>query len=710
MPVFNVKSPGGKTYKVTAPEGTTPAQAAAYAQKKFASKPRTVGENVRDFAGDVIDNVIPNWGDEIAGAGSKAKAALGISGEDPKTAFASGQRRFHERQAAYDKANPKTAWASTIAGTAAGLVLPVGKPAMASKAAVAAAKAAGRVIPKATKLARAYKAAKVGGAYGLVAGGGQEEGAGRGVNAAKGAVLGATVGAVIPSIGDGAQKLGRTIRANVPGVDPALRGMGNLGRRVVGLPQVPPSARPQATADRMLDEGMNEGNIIQGMGQHGPAASPVNIASEVQSRSDMGVPAMPADTTEPLRKITSWASRGLGPGQTAVRHALNARKASEAGRVRSHVADTMGPAVDPIAAVADNLAASKVAAKPLYEEAYNLPTQITPEMAQIMKTPAFQEAVPQAVRNIQNDMGDPLTMGFIPQPDGSFISPAEGVFSTEAFDQITRAMQQSARSAGDINPLTGAVSHNTNSVGINARAGDLRRELTNQNEPLRQAVDGYAEEAAHRQAMQAGGDVGKLSGHEINAQARALPADAHPSFAQGARTALADQASEFGAKFPNGDTAQAVTKSLGDDTKQAALEAIDGNRGAVPALQQRLEAEHQGNIVHKEVMGGPQTAEKLALDGQLDDAVGNFTPLTMMGAGRAALSFIAEKASTPYRNAVKERIAQVMTETNPATVRELMSEISKRAQTDREFTDLMQKSGVIAAKAYGQNIRADEDE
>ncbi len=705
MPTFTVKAPDGRTFKVNAPKGATPAQAVAYAPTTFSAAPkRTAIQTVADFGRDVIDNVLPNWGDEAYGRGQQLGANLGLNDRNPETAYEDGKRDFKKTQAQYDKEHPALAWTSTIAGTGAAVALPVGKIPIAVRGAQA--------LSRAAKVKKVAKVAAVGAGYGAASGAGEGEGLEqRSVNALKGAGIGGTVGALIPGATNLAQKGGRFIRANVPGVDPAINAVGNAVRRPLGLPPVPPSARPQATADRMLADRMGQGNIVTGPGQRGAPASPTAIADQVEHRASIGVPAMPADTTEAMRKVTSWASRGLGPGQTRVREALAARKASEGSRVRQHVTDTMGPAVDPIAAVADNLAASKAAAAPLYREAYELPTQITPEMARIMETPAFREAVPQAVRNIENDMGDPRTMGFIPQADGSFLSPAEGVLTTEGFDQVQRAMRGAADKAGDRNPLTGQISHNTDSVKMNARAVDLQNQLRQQNAPLDEAITGYADEAAHRTAMQAGGDVSKLTGHEVNAQARALPADAHPSFAQGARTALADQASTYGAKFPMGDTAAAVNKSLGDPTKQAAIEAIDGGRGAVPALQQRLEAERQGNMVAKDVLGGPGTAEKLALDGEMNDDISKrYTPLTVPGMARAAWDFISEKAATPYRNAVKERIAQVVTETNPQTVRELMAEIGQRAQTDAEFADLMTKSGVFSAKLYGLNIKADEAE
>lgn len=714
MPTFTVQAPDGRSYRVNAPKGATQAQVIAYVQKQHAApKPRSSLQTAGDFLGDVVDNITPNWGDEIAGAGAKFGSMVGINDLDPKTAFADGQRTFKNNQKQYDKEHPKLAWGSTIGGSIAGLAVPIGQLSKGKAAANAAARAAGEIIPRASRLVRSAKAAAVGAGYGAFAGAGEGDTlAERGSHAVTGAALGAATGTTIPHLGDAAGKAGRFVRANVPGVDPLILAASNAGRRAMRLPVAPPSARPTAHADRMLADRMEQGNILTGPGQHGAPASPTAIADEVAHRARMGVPAMPADTTEAMRSVTSWASRGAGPGQTAVREALARRKAGEGDRIRQHVTETLGPVGDTIATVENNLAASKAAAAPLYRAAYALPTEITPQMAQIMETPAFRDAVPQAVTNIRNSMGNPHTMGFIPQPDGSFIQPANGVLTTEGFDQVVRAMREGARQAGDTNPITGAVTHNTNSVHMNARTHDLQNELTAQNPPLQQAITGYADEAAHRRAMETGSDVGKLTANEVNANARAIPEDAHPSFAAGARNALADQASEYGAKFPNGDTARAVSKSLGDPRKVEALTAMDsrGRTGpsGIPALQQRLEAEHQGNIVSKEVLQGSKTGDKSALDAQVDgEAAPQLSSFSLPGVARAAINFVAEKAATPYRNQVKERIAQVVTETNPDTVRELMAEIAARAQTDRAFGELMDKAGLLAAGSYGENVKHD---
>jgi hypothetical protein len=47
---------------------------------------------------------------------------------------------------------------------------------------------------------------------------------------------------------------------------------------------------------------------------------------------------------------------------------------------------------------------------------------------------------------------------------------------------------------------------------------------------------------------------------------------------------------------------------------------------------------------------------------------------------------------------------EAATETDPATVRELMAAIAEQAERDREFAGLLHESGVLVAKAFGANI------
>lgn len=694
MATFRVKAPDGRTYDVNGPPGSTAEQALKQVQRKFAkpapSSKRSFLQTAGDFIGDTVDNVIPNWGDEIAAAGGATKALF--RGGDVGATFRDSQRRFKEEQKSYDKEHPALAWGSTLTGVGLGLAAPVGK-----------------AVTVASRGRRMIQGAKVGAAYGAASGAGEGNTlAERGGNAATSAAIGATVGTGLVPLSDSAVAIGRSARQNIPGVEPAIRTMANVPRAIlqkfgVGSGPIQPGQRAVEQADRMAAKAMNEGNISLGSGQPGPSASPASILAEQQRRQAMSVPAMPADITEPMRDLTSWASRGAGPGQTAVREAVRARKAGEGARARQHVTETMGPLEDPILALEKQQAATRTAAAPGYEAAYAKPMVLTPEIQEIMKTPAFADAMEPAVRNIRNAKKDPKALGFTMNPDGSVMQSS--ILSTEGFDQVIRAMRANGRKAAEINQITGAVKNTTDSVHINARAGDLKAELANQNGPYKEVTERYADEMAQADAMRRGGDIAKLTGPEISAQSRAMPENAQEAWATGARSALADEASAYGAKFPNGDITAQVRKGLGDDTKQAAIEQMGGNTGAVPRLQDRLEAEAQGNIVFKEVEGNSRTAGRQQIDADMDAQMGNLSNLSTPGMVRSAMNFMTRNATAQFKTDVKARIGSIVTETNPATVAELMQEIAKQAQKDRDFATLLQKSGILATKAYGMNIK-----
>ncbi len=654
---------------------------------------RSALQTAGDFLGDTVDNLTPNWGDEIAATPAALKAL--VSGEDVGAAFKGAQDEFRENQASYDKNHPVLAWGSTLAGVGAGLALP-----------------AGNLARGASMASRMAHGAAVGAAYGGVAGAGQGEGLEqRTGNATKGAGYGSVAGAGMAPLSLAATLAGRWAKMRLPGFDSATRTLANIPRAVLGRPRVHRGQRAVEQADRMMGREMRSGNIQEGFGRPGAPATPEAIVAEQERRQALGVPAIPGDVTEPMRNLTSWASRGMGPGQSMVKSALDGRKATEAGRIRDHITAEMGPAVDPVRQVAEYGERARREAAPMYAEAYAQPIVLTPEMRGIAGTPAFQDAVPNAIRNIRNAQRDPEAMGFVMRPDGTLDPESYQFLSTEAFDQVIRAMRDSGRAAADVNPLTGQVINNTNSVHINARAGDLQNELADQNGAYRDVTRMYANEMGMRDAFQRGQDVKNLTGAEIGEQARQTPqANARAAWSIGARTALADSASEYGAKYPTGDTAAHVRKQLGDDFKQEAIGELTGNPAAVQGLQDRLEAETQGNILWKEVNGNSKTAPRQQLDADLDDAAGGaaLSSLTPRGMLTSVINHISRAASTQFRNDVKARIAQVATEANPATVRDLMAAIADRAERDQDFATALHRAGVIGAKAYGMNIVGNE--
>lgn len=714
---FVVKGPDGSTYNVTAPEGTTPAQALARVKAqatkatpkpKATPAPRSGWQTTGDFFGDVVDNVLPNWGDELTG-GMDAIGAV-ATGKPVGEAYSEGKKTFRRNQAQYDRDHPNLAWASTIAGVGGGLVLP-----------------GGAALKGASLGAKALQGAKIGAAYGALSGAGEGDGiVERGANALRSGVIGAGGGAIATPLALGAARGGRVLRNSVPGLDAGMRQLARVPRAVMGLPKAQPQARAVAQGDRMAANAMNDGHIQRGMGDNGPAASPQAIAAEVESRQALNVPAIPGDVTQPMHSLTSWASRGMGRGQTLVRERLDARKAQEAARVRQHVIETTGPVSDPILQMEQHMARAKTEAAPKYEEAYAQPMTLTPDIQGIMKTPAFADAVPQAIRNIRNAQRDPEAMGLrlVPNPEPGTMAPdmphvitPKGMLvldknlSTEGFDQVVRAMRDNGRSA--MNTTGFRPVDTTNSVHINNRARDLRSALADQNPAYADVTSQYADDLAQRDAFTAGQDVGKVTGHEINAQARSMPESAQPAWAIGARTAMADEASQFGAQYPTGDTARAVDKMLGDQPKRDAIGSMMGNDGALSDLSQRLEAEHQGNILWREVNGNSKTASRQSLDADLDAATGaNAASLNPKSWVPGIINHLADKANGKFRNAVKDRVSQIVTESDPKSIEDLMAQIVATAEKDADFAQLLHRSGIVAAKGYSQNIepvRADDN-
>jgi len=707
------------TTRVRLPDGSyvnvptdDPKAASAAARKHWDRKSAPKQSTWENFQDNVIDNVLPNWGDEIAGVGYGLGSV--ISGKRSfGDGFREGQRRFKENQAGYKKEHPTLSTVSAGTGMGLGMVLPAGK-----------------ALKGASMGRKVLQGAKIGAAYGAASGAGEGDGVDigrRATNAVHGAASGAMVGAVLPPVVAGGQKAGQMARQYVPGVDRVVRALPTAPpwtRRLAGERRAS-TPRPSAGAqqgNRMAAARMRVGHIDNGPALSGPQASPETIAQEVANRRDVGVPAMLGDTTEAMRDLTRTASRGMGPGQSMVRQRLAERKAAEGTRVRQHVADTMPTVDDPIAFVEQQRQQAKAATAPLYREAYAQPVYRTPDIQAIEQTPAFRDAVPQAVRNIRNQIDpatrqpkDPQALGFryvdgdptgLPPtgphfrlPEGGYVTLDEGL-STEGYDQVIRAMQDAGRSAADRNPVTGRIENTTNSVHINGRAGDLRGLLRQQNDAYDQAVGRYGDDMAYADAFRQGGEIGNLTGHEVNAQARALPEQAHHAYATGAGTALADAASQASARNPSGDTANRVRQMLGDDTKQQALGAIGGNTGSVRGLRDRLEYEHQAHVNWQGVHGSsaPQSPD---LDREMGTSSLSISKARWLP---VLVDYIGDHVSRQYKQDVKQRVAEIATASDAQTVEHVMQAIAAQAQKDKDFADLMHRAGAGSMSVAGSNV------
>jgi hypothetical protein len=675
-------------------------------------------ETAADFAGNAVDQVLPNWMDELYAA-PRAVGAL-FRGEDAGKAFTDAQRRYKANQRQFAAKHPTAKTASTATGVVSSLALP-----------------AGRLIEGASLGQKALQAAKVGALYGAASGAGEGEGldpSRRASNSVNNAVPSAITGAMFPFAARGSGNLGKFAREYVPGVDNVVRKTAAIGSAGVGKlsGMLPPSLRrrqpsraeqPSAVAERAWKgalEAMGEGHLDAGPGIPGVAASPAAIAAEVARRNERGVPAMVGDVSPAMRSLTASASRGMGPGQTMVREALEARKAAEGARVANYVRDNLPTVPDPVAFVDGFRRQSKAAVSPMYAEAYSQPVYRSPAIQAIEKTPAFQEALPQAFRNVRNQIDDvtgqpkdPFAMGFraiagdpngLPPntpyfqlPDGQLVTVGEGL-TAEGYDQVIRAMHDTGISAAGRNPVTGRIENNTNSVHINSLAGQLRDQLAGQNAPYARAVRTYGDDMVYTDAFRQGQDIGKLSGPEISAQTRSLPEFAMEPWATGAGTAIADEASKYAARHPYGDVAGRVSGLLGDDAKQAALSATLGGSGGVGNLQDLLEAERQATANWRGISKQGSASQA----GQAEGGV----PLTLGGIKQTVLGALSDAAGLATRKEYARNMADIVTSRDPQAVDDIARKVRELAQARQDRSDRLHGRWLVGSGLYGRNLPA----
>ncbi|VXD02801.1 hypothetical protein [Sphingomonas sp. 8AM] len=770
---FEVMGPNGETYEVEAPEGATEQDVIAQVQKasrlapddeaayaSLAANPRTgkaelkafaaekgitlrdgdidaflaarnkgsrvskrvvyenlpkapkasLAQNIGAAVGTALDGVLPGVARTDRGIhgviNNAVQSAIGDETFDPAAAFQQGKDEQDYAQARFGVDHSDASTVASGLGMVAGLTLPEA-----------------RVVRGAGLLPGMANAALTAGGYGALSGVLNETGGGNLENMALGAGVGGVIGAGGTLALRGAVNAAGAARRTIPGADATARFLENVPRRFRGRPQAQPGDAARAQAERILAQELPSGTIATGMGSGNLPATPDNITAEVARRTAMGVPAVPADVTEPGRRITSWALQGNGPSTSRARQLLMARQAGQGTRIRGHITDELGPAVDPIRAVDDINRRASAEAAPMYAEAYAQPMVLTPQMRGIMQTPAFQDAVPHAIRNIRNAQRNPEALGFVMRNDGTLDPEAAEFLSTEGFDQVIRAMRDNGQAAMDTSGFRPR--NTTNSVHINARASDLRNQLADQNGAYRDVTGMYADEMGVREALTNGQDVAKLSGPEIAAQMGDMRApNAREAWTTGARTALADDATQAGLK-PTANVAQRIRQALGlsgagrsaaggDVAKQEAIEAMAQRPGAIGGLDDRLEAEDQAFKTAHEVFGNSKTAPREVLDEALSghglqvaakiaagQIVGAISSLLFQGNPRGAFAF---------KRDVQDRIAEIMTAEGAQNVQQGMEAIMRRAQADAAFAEMLNRAGVRPTKlaaAYAAALDAE---
>lgn len=151
--------------------------------------------------------------------------------------------------------------------------------------------------------------------------------------------------------------------------------------------------------------------------------SGINTAQAAeQALSKVGPEAVLADVDPRLTQMAGTVAAKPGPGQQILRNALEARNSDAGNRVVATTNQVMGEPIDLSKAAQEIYQNAKINAAPLYEQAYQMPVQATPELQQALSTPVGQMALKRAKTLAMNNPQGPPSAMFNPQPTAAPVS------------------------------------------------------------------------------------------------------------------------------------------------------------------------------------------------------------------------------------------------------------------------------------------------
>lgn len=671
MATFRVSTPDGRTYNVTAPDGTTKEQVLARIKAQPAPKaapapkPETIGDKVLGVASSIADGFLP-FGDEAFGLGralrNTGRAITGKEEWHPGQAFDQGQQEYADRQRTFGGRHPYVKAAGNTVGFVGGLALPAAK-----------------VAQGATRAARLGSLVKTGAAYGALNGAGHGDGI---AERARNAVTGGATGAVVaPILGTAIPRAVRVGKGLKDALLPYVSGAG--GARVA-----------TEAAERNVGARLADANLT-------PAAA----AQDLAARQQRGVPAVLADVADPTREAAAWAGRGMGPGQTAVRAAIRQRQADAASRVRSHIDESLGTIVDPHAQSERLSQAATDAAGPLYDRAYAANPAFSDAQRALLRTPAGQRGLANAREIAGNDQVPAEVTGLQFGPDGLLVPDTK--LTPRGVDYVKRGIDDVLETYRD--PF-GRLQLDTNGRAINGVGQRWKAEADLTNPAYGEARQAAAGPLADRAAFQSGANPGT----------RATPADARHQMADfsdsevaqfrlGDRTQLADQV----AARPRWSDPTAPLNS--NQTRVDLIRQIHGD-DAANALEQRLAGERDAHLTYKAIDGNSATANRGAIDDDMADTGLKAAGQIAKGGWAAAALTLAADAGTGkfgrFGQQLREEMGRILTDANPQNQQEALAAVQARLDRDAGFAARVQHLAAGAGKAAAMQIpgqSGDED-
>lgn len=600
------------------------------------------------FLDPLLQGATFGWSDELAAVGGYLGARL--AGAPPERAERAGQREMsaaRNRLAAYREERPIVSMAGEIAGT-----LP---------AAIATGGLAG-TVPRAVAL---------GAGEGAIAGAGAAD-QNRLAGAALGAGAGATLAGVMPMAGD---LIRRAWKAGKSWAKPLVRRM----------TEEPQTAAQRVLVDALQAGGVTEKDLLQAAKELGPEATMVDVAG----------------------------STGIGVGQGTIsadptgRAVIMARKMAEerAKGASKRLATGVQKATGIKQRLQESLDALKSRqqeqAQDLYKIAYKYkPKPDDQRLVNILNRPALRDALPEALRDIQNRGGSAPVLEKIVMRGKEWVPQKEMFPDMRTLDEVKRILDKQV-SAG---MKSMNASDRTRAAGIKQARDALKSYLDEVNPRYKMARNQFAGDAALLDAMETGEKFLNMKTREVTSAVRDMGDSEKQAFLKGAVEAIREKMG----KAREGEMGMFRFLETGNAKEKLRAMFPAGAQGnkQMAELISTLNRERTFATTQGQLIGGSQT--------ELRRAAGEAIR------GQAGIPTSAEALTSPVRSAVGAGLRQAQQALSgisqksideladlmftPGNIPVIVRELRRRGvpqETISQFLKRASKAGAAAAPAAG---------
>lgn len=418
------------------------------------------------------------------------------------------------------------------------------------------------------------------------------------------------------------------------------------------------------------------------------ANTPETVANDIAAAHSNNVPMALADTGENVRGLLAASSRASGMARTVARDALEERQSGLADRVTNAIQRDLGPVANPHHVADELMTKARTEAAPLYASAYAKPgaASFSQKVAPLLERPSLKKALAYAYRTAQEEGRNPEELGLqavtdrttsILDANGNHITVPEVTMSPNPTWQTLDYVKRGADDVieGYKNKVTGKYDFDTEGNAANNTLRSFLKAFDVANPDYAAARNAYAGPVKGIAAMNTGRKFLNMTADDIEARMRDMTPYEKDMAALGTRRAMAELVQS------KGDSADVVHALVGTGKKRAMLARLFGDRKAFQRFVDTLGQEREGFRTFKQGLLGSPTAANLSDDAALQTAA-TATDLVLAGgmpiatATSKAIKFLGVKIGKK----AQEDIAAMLSNTDPAAIRELAAELRAKAE------------------------------